>query len=60
MTAERSKANKIEDAHKRAIAYLNKVRPLFDVIRDSSDRLERLVDDSDWPMPKYSELLFVK
>lgn len=60
MTAERSKANKIEDAHKRAIAYLNKVRPLFDVIRDSSDRLERLVDDSDWPMPKYTELLFVK
>jgi glutamine synthetase len=60
MTNERSKANKIGDAHKRALAYCNKVRPYFDSIRDSSDRLEQLVDDADWPMPKYTEILFAR
>lgn len=60
MINERSKANKIDDAHKRALAYLTKVRPLFDTLRESSDKLERLVDDADWPMPKYTELLYVK
>ncbi|MBS3914198.1 MAG: glutamine synthetase III [Bacteroidetes bacterium] len=60
MTQERSKANKIGDAHKRAMVYCNKVKPYFDSIRDSSDRLEQLVDDSEWPLPKYTEMLFVR
>lgn len=60
MTSERSKANKIEDAHKRALAYCSKVKPLFDEIRDCADKLEQYVDDSEWPLPKYRELLFVK
>lgn len=60
MTNERAKANKIEDAHKRAIAYCDKVKPLFDEIRDCADALEALVDDHEWPLPKYRELLFQK
>lgn len=60
MTNERSKANKLADPHKRALAYCHKVKPLFDVIRESSDKLEQLVDDADWPMPKYTDMLFVK
>lgn len=60
MTNERSKANKIQDAHKRALAYCHKVRPLFDTIRESSDKLEQLVDDADWPLPKYMDMLFVR
>lgn len=60
MINERSKANKIEDAHKKAIAYCEKVKPYFDLIRESADNLEQMVDDSDWSLPKYSELLFIK
>ncbi len=57
MTAERAKANKIEDAHKRAIAYCEKVKPLFDEIREHSDALESIVDDREWPFPTYRDLL---
>jgi glutamine synthetase len=60
MTNERSKANKMADAHKRALAYCHKVKPLFDSIRDSSDKLEQMVDDADWPLPKYTDMLFVR
>lgn len=60
MRVERSKANKIADAHKRALAYNNKVKPLFDAIRESCDSLESLVDDAEWPLPKYRELLFAR
>lgn len=57
MTAERAKANKIDDAHKRALAYCDKVKPLFDEIREYSDSLESIVDDQEWPFPKYRDLL---
>jgi glutamine synthetase len=57
MTAERASANKIEDAHKRAIAYCEKVKPLFDDIREYSDALESMIDDNEWPFPKYRDLL---
>lgn len=60
MRVERSKANKIGDVHKRAFAYNNKVKPLFDSIRESCDGLEQLVDDAEWPLPKYRELLFTR
>lgn len=60
MRVERSKANKIADAHKRALAYNGKVKPLFDAIRESCDNLEQLVDDAMWPLPKYMEMLFVR
>jgi glutamine synthetase len=58
MTNERSKANKIDDVHKRALAYNKKVTPYFDEIREYADKLEQLVDDAEWPLPKYRELLF--
>ena len=58
MTDERKKANIIEESTKKAQAYCNKVKPLFDKIRYSCDKLELLIDDELWPMAKYRELLF--
>lgn len=60
MTNERKKANTIEDSEKKAEVYCNKVKPLFDVIRYSCDKLEMLIDDELWPLTKYRELLFTK
>jgi glutamine synthetase len=60
MTNERKKANQIEDIEKKAQAYCNKVKPLFDDIRYHCDKLELLVDDELWPLTKYRELLFTK
>lgn len=58
MINERKRINKIESPHKRAIEYCNVVKPLFDKIRYSADKLELTVDDEMWPLPKYRELLF--
>ena len=60
MTEERKTSNKIEDIEKKAHAYCNKVKPLFDDIRYHCDKLELLVDDELWPLTKYRELLFTK
>lgn len=60
MINERKIANKLEGEHEMAVAYDNKVRPYLDVIRRHVDKLELLVDDQLWPLPKYRELLFVK
>lgn len=60
MISERKVANRIEDEETQATAYDKKVRPLGDVIRRHVDKLELLVDDELWPLPKYRELLFVK
>ncbi|OUR92192.1 glutamine synthetase type III [Flavobacteriales bacterium 34_180_T64] len=60
MTNERKTANKVEDLEKKASAYCNKVKPLFDKIRYHSDKLELLIDDEIWPLVKYRELLFTK
>ena len=57
MTNERAKANKLADAHAKALVYNKKVKGLFDEIRESCDEIERLVDDADWVLPKYRELL---
>ena len=56
----RKKANKIEDEHQKAIAYHDEVEPKFDEIRYQIDKLELIVDDSLWPLPKYRELLFIR
>ena len=56
----RKKANKIEDEHEKAIAYHDKVEPYLDTIRYEIDKLELIVDDSLWPLPKYRELLFIR
>ncbi|TXG35180.1 glutamine synthetase III family protein [Seonamhaeicola maritimus] len=57
---ERKKANKIEDIEKRASAYCDQVKPLFDDIRYHCDKLELMVDDEIWPLTKYRELLFTR
>ncbi|MFM1793825.1 MAG: hypothetical protein RL642_210, partial [Bacteroidota bacterium] len=44
----------------KAIAYCDKVKPYFDDIRYSVDKLELLVDDSEWELPKYREMLFLR
>jgi glutamine synthetase len=61
MLEERKKANDIEDAHKKALAYCHKIKgAYFDLIRYHVDKLELLVGDEYWPLPKYRELLFIK
>jgi glutamine synthetase len=60
MIEERKKANVIEEGKEKAIAYCEKVFPYFDKIRYASDKLEAIVDDQRWPLPKYRELLFLR
>jgi len=61
MIDERKRANKIADGHKRAIAYCDDIKEkYFEIIRDSVDKLELLVDNEDWPLVKYRELLFLR
>jgi glutamine synthetase len=60
MVDERRKANVIEDNYKKAIAYESKVKPYLDDIRTHIDKLELVVDNEMWPLPKYRELLFTR
>jgi len=60
MVDERRKANIIEDNYKKAIAYDSKVKPYLDEIRNHIDKLELVVDNEMWPLPKYRELLFTR
>ena len=56
----RKKANRIQEEHAKAIAYHDTVEPKLDKIRYHIDKLELIVDDSLWPLPKYRELLFIR
>jgi glutamine synthetase len=58
MIEERKKANRIENEHEKALAYDKNVRPYLDKIREHIDKLELVVDNEIWPLPKYRELLF--
>ncbi len=61
MINERKRVNKITDTKKRATEYGECIKDrYFDVIRDSVDKLELLVDNEDWPLVKYRELLFLR
>jgi glutamine synthetase len=61
MIEARKKANDITDVRKRAIAYCDDVKGKhFDQIRYHVDKLELMVDDNYWPLPKYRELLFLR
>ena len=60
MLEARKKANEIADMHKRALKYCHEVKTYFDKIRYHADKLELVVDDKLWPLPKYRELLFVR
>ena len=57
MIDERRRANQITDVTLRAEAYCAYVKPYMQKIRDVSDKLEMLVDDELWPLPKYREML---
>ncbi|MEG2240135.1 MAG: glutamine synthetase III [Alistipes sp.] len=60
MIEARKCANRIEDPREKAIAYHNTVATCFEEIRKHTDRLEEVVDDQMWPLPKYRELLFLR
>ena len=60
MLMARKAANKINHAEDKAIAYCDKVRIYFDEIRYHADKLELLIDDELWPLPKFREMLFTR
>jgi len=61
MTDERRRVNKIEDTYDKAIEYCDSIKEkYFEQIRYHVDKLELYVDNDDWPLVKYRELLFVR
>jgi glutamine synthetase len=60
MLKARKDANQLEHSRDKAFAYCDKVRIHFDDIRYNADKLETLVDDELWPLPKFREMLFMK
>ena len=60
MIDARRVANKMDDERKKAIAYHDTVFPFFDKIRYHVDKLELIVDNEMWTLPKYRELLFIR
>ena len=60
MIEARKEANSIVEPEEKAFVYCEKVLPFFDNIRYHVDKLELLVDDELWPLPKYRELLFTR
>ena len=60
MTEERKSANNLDNTRDAAIAYCDKVKPHFDEIRNHADKLELMIDDEDWPLAKYREMLFLR
>lgn len=60
MIDQRRKANVITDLYKKALAYESKVKPYLEEIRTHIDKLELVVDNELWPLPKYRELLFTR
>ena len=60
MIEARKVANRIGDIVEKSDAYCKQVYPFFSEIRTHVDKLEMLVDDELWPLPKYRELLFMR
>jgi len=60
MINARKVANKIKDVVEKAYAYDTTVRPFLDEIRYHADKLELIIDDELWPLPKYREILFTR
>lgn len=59
MVEARKVTNKIDEEREKAIEYHDKVLPYFEIIRYHTDKLELIVDNQMWPLPKYRELLFI-
>ena len=60
LIAARKVANKIENEHDKAIAYHDTVAPKMEEIRYQIDKLELIVEDDLWTLPKYRELPFIR
>ncbi|MFN8355967.1 MAG: glutamine synthetase III [Spirosomataceae bacterium] len=60
MTEARKEANAIEDTTERARLYGGKVKDFFEEIRYAVDKLELIIDDDEWPLVKYRELLMIR
>lgn len=60
LVQQRKDINNINSLEKKAKAYCEKVIPFFEEIRYEADKLEQIVDDKLWPLPKYRELLFAR
>ena len=60
MIEARKQANLIEDPREKSLAYATIIFPYFDDIRYHIDKLELIVDNEKWPLPKYRELLFIR
>jgi len=60
MIEARKRANNTADMHKRALMYCHEVKTYFETIRYASDKLELVVDDKLWPLPKFRELLYMR
>lgn len=60
MTEARKRANALNSAEKQAHAYCDDVKSYFDTIRYNVDRLENIIDDAVWPLPKYREMLYLR
>ena len=60
LVEDRKKVNKVQEFDKKSKQYCQKIKPYFDIIRYHADKLETLIDDELWPLPKYRELLFIK
>ncbi len=55
----RKGVNQVEDVFERAMLYAKEINPVIEEIRYHIDKLELIVDDKQWPLPKYRELLFL-
>ena len=60
MVEARKVANRIADEREKAIAYHDTIAPMLEQIRYHIDKLELIVDDQMWTLPKYRELLFIR
>ncbi|MBP7166905.1 MAG: glutamine synthetase III [Bacteroidia bacterium] len=60
MIEARKKANGITNVRTKAIAYCDKVKAHFDTLRYHVDKLELIVDDESWPLPKYREMVTIR
>jgi glutamine synthetase len=60
MTLARRAANTLESIEAQAEAYCETVKPIMDDIRTYCDRLEYLVEDAIWPLPKYREMFYIR
>jgi len=60
MLASRKKANQLSGNEEKAVAYCDTVKVYFDEIRYNVDKLELLIDDEEWRLPKFREMLFTR